>query len=167
MRFVGVIGKEDEVSEDGDMEVGGADTDKGWKRVAETPTAKKGESEGKSEDHDEQKEDNNTKKRAESSQLHIGFSIQVAEIPPLEHAQSEHHHHESSHHNSTKLENAASTQDHQPIQSAPIMLDPASHQAYTWVSEDIIRKDRYTITTPEARGMILRAFDRMHGGGNE
>lgn len=131
------------MAEDG--EVSGADINRGWKGVVKKGKILKGAGEGEKEE-EEKKDADAGKKDDGNRQLSLGFEIQVAELPPHTHTPT------------PSPENAASTQTQQPIHSVPITLDPALHQAYTWATEDDIRKDRYVFSTPEVRAMILRAF---------
>ena len=44
------------------------------------------------------------------------------------------------------------------VNGVSVMLDPAEHQAYAWVTEKEIRDDKYTIMNAEQKGLMLEAL---------
>jgi len=48
--------------------------------------------------------------------------------------------------------------DHPAMEDVKITLDPAEHQDYAWATEEDIRSDRYPITVPDQRQVMLDAF---------
>lgn len=49
--------------------------------------------------------------------------------------------------------------DGDEVVGVEVRLDPAEHQAFSWVSEEDVKGGRYAITTGEQQALMLKAFE--------